>query len=79
MLWEVQIQQYYVTNILTGNNNVLWAIFNLLVHLETVQEENYWAQRWGKNHLSDLLRKGDKHSWDIFWAMLVNCRQDLVP
>lgn len=38
---EVHIQEHYVTNVLTKKNNMLWTVFNLLVHLETIQEENY--------------------------------------
>lgn len=37
---EVQIQEYYVTNILTNTKNILCTILNLSLHLETVQKEN---------------------------------------
>lgn len=31
---------YYVTNVLIKNNNILWTIFNLLLHLELFRKEN---------------------------------------
>lgn len=37
---EVQTQEYYVTNILTKNNNILWTIFNLSVLLRLFRKEN---------------------------------------
>lgn len=37
---EVQAQEYYVTNTLTKNYNILWTIFNLSVLLRLFRKEN---------------------------------------
>lgn len=79
---EVQTQEYYVTNILTKNNNILWTIFNLSVLLRLFRKENIELIEIKKKklYLGDLLlRKANEHTWDIFQAVLMNCRQDLVP
>ena len=46
---KIQIQESYVTNMLTNTKNILRAILNLSVHLETVQEGKCWAHRNLKN------------------------------
>ena len=41
MPWKDTSRSVFVSNVLTTTNNILWTIFNLLIHLETVKEGKY--------------------------------------
>ena len=45
MPWKDTSRSVFVSNVLTTTNNILWTIFNLLIHLETVKEGKYWTHR----------------------------------
>ena len=59
MPWKDTSRSVFVSNVLTTTNNILWTIFNLLIHLENVYEGKYCthSKNFQKDYLSDLLLK----------------------